>query len=140
MAAFFPILAALLKRVFWYRQQFLFRFFFYLLNHSKTLSFYGCLQFWEEEKSARIKFVEYGGWDMITVLVLAKNSRTSINVQARALAWRKIHDWFFHNSARFIIFYIQKDIFIETIFIYLCTIFSVFRHIIRVYAIFFDSW
>ena len=28
----------------------LFRFFLYLLNHSKTLSFHRCLQFWEEEK------------------------------------------------------------------------------------------
>ena len=39
LASFFPILETLLKRAFWYRQQFLFRFFFYLLNHSKTLSF-----------------------------------------------------------------------------------------------------
>ena len=38
-AFFFPILETLLKRVFWYRQQLLFRFFFYLLNRSKMLSF-----------------------------------------------------------------------------------------------------
>ena len=50
MSAFFPILETLLKRAFWYRQQLLFRLFFYLLNHSKTLSFHQCLQFWEEEK------------------------------------------------------------------------------------------
>ena len=34
----------------WKRQQLLFRFFFNLLNRSKTLSFIRCLQFWEEEK------------------------------------------------------------------------------------------
>ena len=50
MPAFFPILETLLKRAFWYHHQFLLRFFFYLLNRSKTLSFYRCLQFWEEEK------------------------------------------------------------------------------------------
>ena len=50
MSAFLPILETLLKRAFWYRQQLLFRFFFYLLNRSKTLSFHRCLQFWEEEK------------------------------------------------------------------------------------------
>ena len=50
MPTFFPILETLMKRGFWYRQQFLFRFWFYLLNRSKTLSFHRCLQFWEEEK------------------------------------------------------------------------------------------
>ena len=50
MPVFFPILETLLKRAFWYRQRLLFRFFFYLLNHSKTFSFQWCLPMWEEEK------------------------------------------------------------------------------------------
>ena len=53
MPAFFSILERLLKRTFWYRQQLLFQFLFYLLNRSKTLSFHRSLQFWEEEKSQR---------------------------------------------------------------------------------------
>ena len=44
-----------LKCIFWYRQQLLYRFFLYPLNHSKTLSFHCCLQFWEEEKFSRGK-------------------------------------------------------------------------------------
>ena len=36
MPAFYPILEALLKRAFCYRQQLVFQFFFYLLNRSKT--------------------------------------------------------------------------------------------------------
>ena len=97
MLAFFPILETLLKRAFWYRQQLLFRFFFYLLNRSKTLSFHRCLQFWEEGA----KSGEYGGWGIISVLLVAKDSRTSIDVWAGALSWCKIHDWFFHNSVHF---------------------------------------
>ena len=34
-------------------------------------------------------------------LFLDKNSRTSIDVWAGALAWVKIHDWFCHKSVRF---------------------------------------
>ena len=45
MPAFFPIFETLLKL--------LFRFFFYLLNRSKTLSLHRCLQFWDEEKISR---------------------------------------------------------------------------------------
>ena len=48
--AFFPILETVLKRGFCYRQHHLFRFFFFLLNRSKTHSFHRCLQFWKEEK------------------------------------------------------------------------------------------
>ena len=50
LTTFFPIFATLLKRAVWYRQQLLFRFFFYHLNRSKMLSFHRGLQFWEEEK------------------------------------------------------------------------------------------
>ena len=37
---------------------------------------------------------------MISVLFLAKNSRTSLDVWAGAFLWCKICDWFFHNSVR----------------------------------------
>ena len=84
MPAFFPILETLLKRAFWYRQQLLFRFFFYLLNRSKMLSFHQGLQFWEEKKSPGTKSGEYGGWGMITVSSLVKISHTSIDVCAGA--------------------------------------------------------
>ena len=50
MLAFFSILETLLIWAFWYCQQLLFRFFFYLLNRSKRLSFHRCVQFFEEEK------------------------------------------------------------------------------------------
>ena len=50
MTAFFLILETFLKTHFLVRQQFLFRFFFYLLKRSITLSFHWCLQFWEDEK------------------------------------------------------------------------------------------
>ena len=49
MPAFFPILETILKGSFCYRQQLLFRYFFYLLNHSKTVCFHRCRQFSEEE-------------------------------------------------------------------------------------------
>ena len=97
--AFFPILETLLKRAFCCRQQLMSRFFFYLLNHSKTLCFHQCLG--KRKKSAGSKFDEHGGWGIITVLFLAKNSRTSINVWAGALSCCKIQDWFFHNSLHY---------------------------------------
>ena len=50
MLVFLPVLEALPKHAFWYCLQLLFRFFFYLLNRSKTLSFHRCLQFLVEEK------------------------------------------------------------------------------------------
>ena len=40
LPAFFPIFETLLKCIFWFRQQLLFWFYFYLLNRSKTLSFH----------------------------------------------------------------------------------------------------
>ena len=60
MPAFSQILEKLLKCIFWHRQQLLFRFFFYLLNLTKTLSFYRCLQFCKRKKSTRVKSAEYG--------------------------------------------------------------------------------
>ena len=57
MPAFYPIL----KLAFRYRQQLLFRFFFYLRNRSKTLSFHRYLQFWEEEKVSGIQ-VRWKRW------------------------------------------------------------------------------
>ena len=90
MPAFFPILETLLKHAFWYRQQLLFWFFFYLLNYSKTLSFHRYLQFREEEKVSGcqdpcIRWLRHD-----YVFVLAKNSRTSIVEWAGALSWCKI--------------------------------------------------
>ena len=77
MPGFFPIFETLLKCAFWYRQQLLFRFFFYLLNRSNTSSIHRWLQFCEErKKSTGAKSGEYGCWAMVTVLFLAKNSCT----------------------------------------------------------------
>ena len=56
----FPILETFLKRSFWYRQQLLLRFFFYLLKRSKTLAFHRCLLFWKEDKVSGAKSGEYG--------------------------------------------------------------------------------
>ena len=44
---------------------------------------------------------EYGGWGIVTVLFLAKNSRTSNELWAGALSWCKSHELFFHKSGRF---------------------------------------
>ena len=82
MPAFCLILKTFLKRTFWYRQQLLFRFLIYLFNHSKTLSFYRCLQFWKEERVSGPKACEYDGLGMITGLFLAKHSRTIIDLWA----------------------------------------------------------
>ena len=67
---FFPILKTLLKR-----QQLLFRFFFYLLNSSKTLYFHRWLQSWEEEKvSEGAKSSEFGGWGVSWCVIMVQNS------------------------------------------------------------------
>ena len=103
MPAFFPILETLLKHAVWCRQQLLFRFFFYLLNQKKKKKlflFIGVFSFGKRKKSAKAKYGKYGGWGMITVLILVKNSRTSIDVWPDALSRSKIHDWIFHNSVR----------------------------------------
>ena len=68
---------------------------------AKRFPFIDVFSFEKRKKSAVAKSSEYGGWGMITVLFLAKNSRTSIDVWAGALSCCKIHDWFFHNSVRF---------------------------------------
>lgn len=44
---------------------------------------------------------EYGGSDIITVLFLANNSRTSNEVWASTLSWCKSHEMFFHKSGCF---------------------------------------
>ena len=75
MPAFFSIFETVLNCSFSYHQQLLW-FFFYFLNHSKTLSFHRCLQFWEEEKSQSV------WW-------------------AGAFSYCKIYYWFFQNSTRF---------------------------------------
>ena len=69
------------------------------------------LIFWENGKVEIILFPliifmicmsgEYGGWGIDTVLFLAKNSRTSNEMWARALSWCKSHELFFHKSERF---------------------------------------
>ena len=60
--AFFPILEILLKCSFYYREQLLFGFFFYLLNRSKTIfPFTGIFNLGKREKSAGAKSGEHGG-------------------------------------------------------------------------------
>ena len=83
MPAFFlnPILKTHLKRGFWYRQQLVFRFSFISSVVAKRFPFIGVFNFGERKKSAGSKSGECDG--MITVLFLAKNSRTSIDVQFR---------------------------------------------------------
>ena len=68
---------------------------------AKRLPFIDVFSFGKRKMSTGAKSGEYGGWGMIMVLFLAKNSRTSIDVWAGALTYRKIYDWFFHNSMRF---------------------------------------
>ena len=82
----------LLKTLLCYRQQLLFRFFCYLINCSKTLSFHWCVKFWKEEKVSggqvrRIRWLRHD-YDFIFGQKLTQN----INVCAGALSWCKIHD------------------------------------------------
>ena len=50
MPAFFRNLETLLTHAFWYAQQLVFRFFFYIFNCSKTLCFHYWLQFWRKSQ------------------------------------------------------------------------------------------
>ena len=59
---------------------------------AERFSFFSVFSFVRKKKSAGAKSGEYGDWGMITVLFLAENSRTSIDVWAGALSWCKIHD------------------------------------------------
>ena len=101
--AFFPIHETFLKGTFWYRHRLLFRFFLYLFNQSKMLSFHRCLQFCEEEKvsGGHVQWIRWVVEAWFTAFFLPLNSRTSIDVYAVALSCSKFHDWFFHNSVRF---------------------------------------
>ena len=97
MSAFFPILETSPKRAFWYCQQLLFRFFFYLLNHSKTFSFHPCLQFWEEENVR--------GVDQVQWIRRLRHDYGFVFGQ-KLVSWCVIivqNPWlaFFHNSLRF---------------------------------------
>ena len=57
---------------FWYSLELFQQYTFYLLNHSKSPSFHGSLQFWKQEKLQEAKSDEYGGLGMIAVLLLVK--------------------------------------------------------------------
>ena len=78
MPAFCPILETLLKRAFKYRS--CFDFSFISLIVAKLFPFIGVFSFGKWKKSAGAKCDEYSGWDMITVLFLAKNWFTSIDM------------------------------------------------------------
>ena len=67
MPAIFPIIVTLLRRAFWYRQQLLLWFLFYLLNRSKTLAFYRYLQFWESKKVSEKSHAQHRCWCAIMV-------------------------------------------------------------------------
>ena len=58
----------------------------------RRFPFIAVFSFGKKKKSAGAKSGEYNGWRMITVLFLAKNSSTSINMWAVALSWCKTHD------------------------------------------------
>ena len=82
-SAFFPILETLLKRTFWYYQQLLFPFFFYLAIVTKQVSFRSVFSFGNSQKSAGAKSGECGGWAMITLLFLTKE----ITHKHRHVSW-----------------------------------------------------
>ena len=58
--------------------------------------------FVKRKRSAGANYGKYGGWGMLAVLFLVTNPRTNSDVWAGALLCCKIHDWFFHISARFL--------------------------------------
>ena len=67
----------------------------------KWQSFKVLFSFGNRKKSHRAMSGEYGGWRIVTVLLLAKNSRTSNEVWAGALSWCKSYELFFHKSGCF---------------------------------------
>ena len=101
MPAFSSIPETLPKRAFWYRQQLLFWFFFYLLNRSKTISFHRYLQFLEEEKVSEFQ-VRWIWWLRHCYSFVFGQKWKSIDLRAGALSLCKIHDWLFHNSICFL--------------------------------------
>jgi len=61
-----------------------------------------CLFFYiNRKKSQGAMSGEYEGLGIVTVLFLAKKSRTSNEVWAGALSWCKSHELFLHKSGRF---------------------------------------
>ena len=87
----------LLICAFWYGFELFQRCGLYLFNRGKS-PFMDLFSFGNKKKSQGAKSGEYGG---MTVLFLAKKSRTSNDVLTGALSWCNIHDWLFHNSGRF---------------------------------------
>ena len=91
MPGFFLILEILLKCAFWYCQQLLFRFFFYILFIHR------CLQFWEKEKlsGSQVRWIRWLRHDYGFVF------GQKLTHKHRCVSWSVINDWFFHNSVRF---------------------------------------
>ena len=98
MSTFFPILETLLLGI---ANSCYFDFSFISSIVAKRFPFIGVFCFGKRKKLAVAKSGEYDSCVMNTVLFLVKNSSTSIDVLGGALSWCKIHEWFFHNSARF---------------------------------------
>ena len=86
----------LLKRTFWL----LFKFFFYLLNHSKTLSIHRSLHFWKEEKvsGGQVRWINGLRHDNGSVF------GQKLTHKQRCISWCvtmvQNHEKFFHNSVR----------------------------------------
>ena len=92
---------------------------------AKRFPFVDVFSFGNRTKNAGAKYGEYGGWDIIAVLFLVKNSSTSIDVLGGALSWCKIHEWFFHNSARFfktVFFFVRTTLWQEFMMHYVVAI------------------
>ena len=99
MLAFFPILETFLKRAFWYRQQLLFRFFFYLLNRNRErFPFISVCSFGKRKKSSGPRPVNAV---LETRLQFCFWAKTQAQTSMCGLQEFKIHDWFFHNSVHF---------------------------------------
>ena len=69
------------KCAFWYRHRSCFDFYFFSSIIAKRFPFIGIAGFGKTKKSTGAKTGEYGGWSVINVLFLAKNSRTSIECE-----------------------------------------------------------
>ena len=85
MPAYFSILETLLKRAFWYRQQLLYRFFFYLLNRSKTLSFLfpliGVFSFGKRKSSAAMSSPSSDLFEQIWIIVERRNTPWAMSMR-----------------------------------------------------------
>lgn len=99
--ALFPIFEALLDLIFGMEFSSFSNsvFIFSMLAKRPPFMVISSVRTWKKSQGAMSG--ENGDWDIIIVLILVKNSRTSSEVWVGALSWCNLRELFFHNSEHF---------------------------------------